>query len=164
VQATVVARRGSRALVVAVVAAAAIAGLVLAAGAVVHAPSRNEAHLALAAIPEGVSLQRVGAHAAAVVRDGDDITAFVPGIPVGDAVVWCPGAHRFTSVLHASHYAIDGRRLGGPGPSTLATYATHVRGDRVTVDLATRFDVAAVPWTDALVSRWGNARDAVCAY
>lgn len=155
-QATVVAVRGSRALVAAAVTTLLVFGLVLAGAAITRAPSIETASISVADIPQGATLQHLDGRGVILVRAGDDIRAFSAWDGRGDPLVLCKAAGIFTTSVYASRYRFDGSKLGGPGPGPLDQYATHIEGDDLVVTLSHRFDHPVPRWSDGMPSVFTN--------
>jgi hypothetical protein len=162
VQATEVARRGSRGL-------AAAAALLLAFGLVggafaliARTPSGREIGIPLDDIDDGVSLQHVEDDAVIFVRHGGAVSAFSQVDARNDRVIWCQDADRFVTLRDGSHFAPDGHKLGGPSPAGLLPIGLRIDGDRVVLSTSHRFDLPRATWTDAVAGQWTNAGDAAC--
>jgi len=161
-QATVVAVRGSRALVAAAVMTLLVLGVVLAGAAITRAPSTETASLLVASISQGTTLQHVGNRGVVLVRTGDDIRALSAWDGRGDPLVLCEPEGFFSTSIYASRYALDGRKLGGPGPGPLDQYPTHIEGKNLVINLSHRFDHPVPRWSDGMPSVLGNRSIAVC--
>ena len=126
-------------------------------------PSRDVDRIALAEVPDGPSLQRVGDRAVVLVRDGDDVTAFPAATSHNaDPLVWCADDGTFSTALYASRYDLDGRRLGGPGPDALLRLDTKLAGDHVEIGAGYAFDWPRTDWSTLARRQFEDFTGNVC--
>jgi hypothetical protein len=161
-QATVVATRGSRALVTAAIACLALGAVVLGIGAIAGAPSGHDVRVPLASIPEGASLQHIADRGIVLVRTGTQVRAFAPWDGRGDALVLCPRTGVFATAVFASRYRFDGTKIGGPGPGPLASHETRIQDGDLVINLSHRFDQPLPRWSDGMPSVFTGSGGGIC--
>ena len=128
-----------RALLVvpAAIAALLVAALLVAGGS--GSPA-SRASFRLSELAEGVTATDAAGRAVLLVRDGPEVTAFVPAIAdvAGhDVVVDCPNGKWLASEIRGSIWTMEGDWHGGPAGRDLDRYPTTVRFDEVVVDTGT---------------------------
>jgi hypothetical protein len=162
VQVALVPSTKPRLLVIAAAVVLALLLLAIAGGTITRTDSRSVDRVALSSIPAGASLHHVGDRAVVLVRDGDDVTAFVGAVYGVDALVSCAPRPELATALRAARYRLDGSRIGGPGPDRLDQYATHLDGDQLVIATSHRFGTPALRWSDGLAKQFTDAGPGVC--
>ncbi len=70
-------------------------------------------------IESGVTPVVIDGIAVVVVRDGDDVWAFLAGDRRRERIEWCASSELFTTTEGGSAYDVTGERLAGPAPTDL---------------------------------------------